>query len=139
LLEWVPDLQLDISLPSRSVPRSRSYANVVFEPSTSLQAEFTSFDEEGNKVWEPDRKQLVSFDQLLYMITTDGFEFAPNEFVTSLECVTLETFSTETGNKEFIAVRTTIDRGGDLAVKDAVSLTVDAVVLVTILQQLLPT
>jgi hypothetical protein len=41
--------------------------------------------------------------------------------VTSLECVTLETLSTETGSKEFIAVGTTIDRGEDLAVKGAVS------------------
>jgi cleavage and polyadenylation specificity factor subunit 1 len=53
---------------------------------------------------------------------TPRYEFAPNEFVTSLECVTLETLSTETGIKEFIAVGTTIDRGEDLAVKGAVSL-----------------
>lgn len=51
-----------------------------------------------------------------------SFEFAPNEFVTSMERVTLETLSTENGNKEFIAVGTTIDRGEDLAVKGAVSL-----------------
>jgi len=49
----------------------------------------------------------------------DGYEFASNEFVTSLECVTLETLSTETGSKEFIAVGTTINRGEDLAVKGA--------------------
>jgi hypothetical protein len=49
-----------------------------------------------------------------------SYEFAPNEFVTSLECVTLETLSTDTGSKEFIAVGTTIDRGEDLAVKGAV-------------------
>lgn len=41
--------------------------------------------------------------------------------MTSLECVTLETLSTESGQKEFIAVGTTIDRGEDLAVKGAVS------------------
>jgi hypothetical protein len=35
--------------------------------------------------------------------------------------VTLETLSTDTGSKEFIAVGTTIDRGEDLAVKGAVS------------------
>jgi cleavage and polyadenylation specificity factor subunit 1 len=49
----------------------------------------------------------------------DGYEFAPNEFVNTLECVSLETLSTETGNKDFIAVGTTINRGEDLAVKGA--------------------
>ena len=48
------------------------------------------------------------------------YEFSPNEYINALECVTLETFSTETGTKEFIAVGTSIDRGEDLAVKGAV-------------------
>jgi cleavage and polyadenylation specificity factor subunit 1 len=43
-----------------------------------------------------------------------------NEFVTAVELVSLETQSTESGYKEFIAVATTIDRGEDLAVKGAV-------------------
>jgi cleavage and polyadenylation specificity factor subunit 1 len=61
LLEWMPDFQFSTHLPSRSVPRARSYSNVIFDPSTSLivaasslQAKFASFDEDGNKVWEPD-------------------------------------------------------------------------------------
>lgn len=37
-----------------------------------------------------------------------------------MECVTLETMSTDTGTKDFIAVSTTINRGEDLAVKGAV-------------------
>jgi hypothetical protein len=49
-----------------------------------------------------------------------SYEFAPNEFVNSLACVSLETISTETGSKDFIAVGTTISRGEDLAVKGAV-------------------
>jgi hypothetical protein len=49
------------------------------------------------------------------------YEFAPNEFVNSLACVALETVSTESGHKDFIAVGTTINRGEDLAVKGAVS------------------
>ena len=48
------------------------------------------------------------------------YEFAPNEFVNSLACVALETLSTESGHKDFIAVGTTINRGEDLAVKGAV-------------------
>ncbi|KAJ7248582.1 CPSF A subunit region-domain-containing protein [Mycena haematopus] len=133
LLEWVPDLNLDTALPSRSVPRGRSYSNVVFDPSTSLivaasslQAKFASFDEDGNRIWEPDAPnvadslcdcsclELISPD---LWITMDGFEFATNEFITSMSCVTLETPSTESGSKEFIAVGTTINRGEDLAAK----------------------
>jgi len=52
-------------------------------------------------------------------VAIDGYEFAPNEFVNSLACVALETLSTESGHKDFIAVGTTIDRGEDLAVKGA--------------------
>ncbi|KAJ7846330.1 CPSF A subunit region-domain-containing protein [Mycena olivaceomarginata] len=133
LLEWLPDLNLDTPLPSKSVPRGRSYSNVVFDPSTSLivaasslQATFASFDEDGNRIWEPDAPnvgdplcdcsclELISPD---LWITMDGFEFATNEFITSMSCVTLETTSTETGSKEFIAVGTTINRGEDLAAK----------------------
>ena len=57
----MPDLQLATQLPSRFVPRSRPYAHVVYEPSTSLivaasalKAKFASYDEDGNNVWEPD-------------------------------------------------------------------------------------
>ncbi|KAJ6481684.1 CPSF A subunit region-domain-containing protein [Mycena sanguinolenta] len=133
LLEWVPDLTLDTALPSKSVPRGRSYSNVVFDPSTSLivaasslQAKFASFDEDGNRIWEPDAPnvgdphcdcsclELISPD---LWITMDGFEFVTNEFITAMSCVTLETPSTETGSKEFIAVGTTINRGEDLAAK----------------------
>jgi CPSF A subunit region len=49
------------------------------------------------------------------------YEFATNEFVNAIECVTLETDSTEAGVKEYIAVGTTINRGEDLAAKGCVS------------------
>jgi len=49
-----------------------------------------------------------------------SYEFASNESVNSLTCVSLETTSTESGTKNFIAVGTTINRGEDLAVKGAV-------------------
>ncbi|KAJ7135425.1 CPSF A subunit region-domain-containing protein [Mycena crocata] len=133
LLEWLPDFSLDARLPSKSVPRGRSYSSVVFDPSTSLivassslQAKFASFDEDGNRIWEPDAPnvtdplcdcsclELISPD---LWITMDGFEFATNEFITAMSSVTLETSSTETGSKEFIAVGTTINRGEDLAAK----------------------
>ncbi|CCL98048.1 uncharacterized protein FIBRA_00042 [Fibroporia radiculosa] len=135
LMEWLPDVQLDGHLPSRSVPRPRSYSNVVYDPSTSLivaassqQSKFASYDEDGNIVWEPDTNisfpscecsalELISPEG---WVTMDGYEFAQNEFVNCLDCITLETMSTETGTKDFIAVGTTINRGEDLAVKGAV-------------------
>lgn len=49
-----------------------------------------------------------------------SFEFATNEFITAMSCVTLETSSTESGIKDFIAVGTTINRGEDLAAKGSV-------------------
>lgn len=63
LLEWIPDYQLEGPLPFRSIPCGRAYSNVVFDPSTllvvaasSLQARFASYDEDGNRLWEPDGK-----------------------------------------------------------------------------------
>lgn len=50
-----------------------------------------------------------------------SYEFATNEFVNTISCVTLETSSTENGIKDFIAVGTTINRGEDLAAKGSVS------------------
>lgn len=49
-----------------------------------------------------------------------SYEFASNEFINAIECVMLETESTDSGTKNYIAVGTTIDRGEDLAVKGAV-------------------
>ncbi|KAK7059173.1 mRNA cleavage and polyadenylation factor subunit [Paramarasmius palmivorus] len=135
LLEWIPEYQIDGPLPSRSIPRGRPYTNIVFDPSTSLivasatlEARFTSYDEDGNRIWEPDdvnisdptvecsTLELISPD---LWVTMDGYEFANNEVVNAIACITLETSSTETGSKEFIAVGTTINRGEDLAVKGA--------------------
>ncbi len=67
LVELLPDFQFDGPLPTRSIPRGRAYSSVVFDPSTSLivaasslQAKFTSFDEDGVRLWEPDG-QYFSF------------------------------------------------------------------------------
>ncbi|KAJ3567068.1 hypothetical protein NP233_g6602 [Leucocoprinus birnbaumii] len=135
LVEWIPEFQFDNVLPTRSIPRGRAYSSVLFDPSTSLivaasslQARFTSFDEDGNKLWEPDAPNVTepnvdcSALELIapdIWVTMDGFEFATNEYVNDMTIVTLETAATETGKKDFIAVGTSIDRGEDLAVKGA--------------------
>ncbi|KAF5370352.1 hypothetical protein D9758_007006 [Tetrapyrgos nigripes] len=135
LLEWIPDFRLDGPLPEKFIPRGRPYSNIVFDPATSLivaaaslEAKFALFDEDNNRVWEPDAHnisdmttecstlELISPD---LWVTMDGYEFATNETVNAVTVVTLETSSTESGNKEFIAVGTTINRGEDLAVKGA--------------------
>ncbi|KZT07933.1 uncharacterized protein LAESUDRAFT_724410 [Laetiporus sulphureus 93-53] len=135
LMEWMSDIQLDGHLPSRVVPRPRPYTNVIFDSSTSLivaaasrQSKFASYDDDGNIVWEPDAGN-ISFPtcecSTLELITPDGWvvmdghEFAQNEFVNCIDCVTLETASTESGVKDFIAVGTTINRGEDLAITGA--------------------
>ena len=47
-------------------------------------------------------------------------EFATNEVINVVQSVNLETLSTEAGNKDFVAVATSIHRGEDLAVRGAV-------------------
>ncbi|KAF8886806.1 CPSF A subunit region-domain-containing protein [Infundibulicybe gibba] len=91
-------------------------------------SKFASFDEDGNQVWEPDAPnisdplcdcsalELISPD---LWVTMDGYEFATNEYINDVACVTLETASTESGSKDFVVVGTTIDRGEDLAAKGA--------------------
>jgi len=130
----MPDIDLNLTMPSRHFPQGRSYTNVVFEPTCGLlvaasltQSRFASYDEEGNETWAPDAPNVsypMSDSSALELFSTDfvaidGYEFAPNEFVNSLACVALETLSTESGHKDFIAVGTTINRGEDLAVKGA--------------------
>lgn len=66
---------------------------------------------------------------------TCRYEFAQNEFVTCLDSVTLESVSTETGTKDFIAVGTTINRGEDLAVKGAVSRTGQLLLVISLIVQ----
>ena len=72
LLEWMPNFQYDGPLPTRSIPRGRSYSNILFDPFTSLivaasslQAKFTSYDEDGNRVWEPEGLSSISESRLL--------------------------------------------------------------------------
>lgn len=171
-------MQLHDALPSKFVPRRRSYSNIIFEATSGLvvaassaEARFGLFDEEGVKMWDPDGELPLTHAlsgiciaktthstavnvsdpttecsslELIHpdgWVTMDGyvdpfvhamlhallmpswprFEFANNEAVNAVDCVSLETTSTESGTKDFIAVGTTINRGEDLAVKGAVS------------------
>ncbi len=48
------------------------------------------------------------------------FEFGTNEIINAVETVRLETLSTQSGNKDFLAVATSVYRGEDLAVRGCV-------------------
>ena len=90
------DFRFNGPLPSRFIPRGRSYSNVLFDPSTSLivaasslQAKFASYDEDGNCVWEPDGEFfLPSF----FLFPADLY-IAPNVADPTCECSTLELIS----------------------------------------------
>ena len=98
LLEWIPEFHFDGPLPSRSVPRGRSYSSVVFDPSTtmvvaasSLQARFASFDEDSNRLWEPDGKfkRIASCWSILLTIVRHA-TLVPNVSDPVCDCSTLE-------------------------------------------------
>ncbi|KAG6899927.1 hypothetical protein C0993_005229 [Termitomyces sp. T159_Od127] len=101
LLEWIPEFELNGPLPSRTIPRGRSYSNLVFDASThlivaasSLQARFASFDEDGNKVWEPESKRFTYFAGVyreVYILF--GLFVAPNISDPMCDCSTLELIS----------------------------------------------
>ena len=59
----MPDVDLNLGMPSRHFLQGRSYTNIVFEPTCGLlvaasllQSQFSSYDEEGNETWVPDGK-----------------------------------------------------------------------------------
>jgi cleavage and polyadenylation specificity factor subunit 1 len=70
----MPDVDLNLGMPSRYIPQGRSYTNVVFEPTNNLlvavslvETQFSSYDEEGNETWSPDGKlNLISLVFLKY-------------------------------------------------------------------------
>jgi cleavage and polyadenylation specificity factor subunit 1 len=62
----MPDVDLNLGMPSRYAPQGRSYTSVVFEPTCGLlvaaslmQAPFSSYDEEANETWVPEGKPYL--------------------------------------------------------------------------------
>jgi len=95
----MPGIQIGSPLPYRSVSRGRPYSNVIFDPSTllivgasSLQAPFASFDDEGNRLWEPDGqpdKPCISGHRRSLILNYQ----APNVSDPICDCSTLELIS----------------------------------------------
>lgn len=82
LIEWMPGIQLDGHLPTKTIPRSRPYSHVAYDTSTSLlvaassvEASFTSYDEDGNVVWEPDCVFQIRFSSFRQSDATYSTEY----------------------------------------------------------------
>lgn len=133
LVQWTPGITFHGQYPCSKTRKGRTQTNIAYSNTTGLlvaassnDRDFLLFDEEGTNSWEPDGVNVslpklgASALELLdpeTWVTIDGYEFAANEVVNIVESVKLETLSTQTGNKEFIAVGTSIHRGEDLAVR----------------------
>lgn len=115
-----------------------------------FDTEFMNFDDEGQPVFTPDgectRHSMTNLTltpcldaNAVPNLTTptnyrsalelvmpgsweaiDGYEFRPNEFISTIKAVSLATKSTATGRKDFIAVGTTVFRAEDLAARGGV-------------------
>ncbi|KAF8324281.1 CPSF A subunit region-domain-containing protein [Cantharellus anzutake] len=136
LEQWVPGVQLGAELPYESVQTERMYSKIAFHPDTqfiiagsTLQRNFSSFDEDTNLIWQPDVPNIsdpscgASSVELISPSTwevIDGYEFPQYEQLTALECVVLESASSPSGYKRFIVAGTAMDRGEDLATRGAV-------------------
>ncbi|KAG8922734.1 mRNA cleavage and polyadenylation factor subunit [Tulasnella sp. 418] len=135
LVRWAEDIQIGMDLPYRHIHVGRQYTSILFDPTSkhilavsTQKAKFSNFDDEGKPTWivdgpgisdpqcESSSLELISPDT---WSAVDGYEFAQNEFVNTAKSVSLETLSTEKGQKDYVAVGTTIYRGEDLAVKGA--------------------
>ncbi|POY73837.1 hypothetical protein BMF94_3096 [Rhodotorula taiwanensis] len=130
------DIVFDSPLPYTLVPKDRVYSHVAFDLQTGLyvgstlhETKFVAFDEEGQPMWKERDPELVepsvhrSTLELLVPDTWEaihGYEFRQNEFVTSLKSVSLESKSSRTGLRDFIAVGTAVARAEDLTIKGGI-------------------
>ncbi|GAA5985839.1 hypothetical protein JCM10908_006298 [Rhodotorula pacifica] len=130
------DLVLDAPLPYTLVPKDRVYSHVAFDLQTGLyvgstlhETRFVAFDEEGQPLWKERDPELIaptvhrSTLELLVPGTWEaihGYEFRQNEFVTSLKSVSLESKSSRSGLRDFIAVGTAVARAEDLTIKGGI-------------------
>ncbi|SCZ90601.1 BZ3500_MvSof-1268-A1-R1_Chr9g10894 [Microbotryum saponariae] len=132
------DVCFDREMPYQRVPKDRRYAAVTFDLDSGLYVAgalydtvFMNFDDEGKPVYVNENPEITdahNFRSTLELImpgtwkAIDGFEFRPNEFVSTLKTVTLSSKSTATGRKDFIAVGTTVFRAEDLAARGGIYL-----------------
>lgn len=99
VLEWVSGVDVSGELPSRFVPRGKSYSHVVYEPTSGLvvgaavlKSDFSTFDEENNEVWEPDGDYSLLVPACL---TTSDLPSAPNVAYPETDASALELLTSE--------------------------------------------
>lgn len=119
------------------VVQGRLYTCIVYHAETlcyaavsTFSAPFEIYQEEGEPLYPYDAERALPPTgprSALELIeagswrTIDGYEFRQYETALSVANVKLETKSTESGTKEYLAVGTIISRGEDLASRGAVS------------------
>ncbi|KAJ9474359.1 Protein CFT1 [Pseudozyma hubeiensis] len=130
------NLHSSTSWPSTVIRTGRSYTHVVsHSPTSSIIASsispcrFVLFDEDGEPI--PDSSPATvggdvsyrgSIELFIEGEVVDGYEFEANETVSALRSVILDSPSTASGRKEFIAVGTTTFHGEDRTAKGSVYL-----------------
>ncbi|GAA5941609.1 cleavage/polyadenylation factor CFT1 [Sporobolomyces koalae] len=123
-------------LPLSFVPKDRTYAYLTFDLDSGMyvaatlnETRFVAFDDEGVPVFKETAPRLLeptNYQSTLELLVPgswnaiDGYEFRQNEFVCTVKNVSLHSKSHASGQRDFIAVGTTVYRGEDLAAKGGV-------------------
>ncbi|GAA5919136.1 hypothetical protein JCM6882_002398 [Rhodosporidiobolus microsporus] len=126
-------LSLSSPLVHTHLPKDRLYNNLIFDldaglyvGSTVNETRFVAFDEEGVPLFRDEAAGLTepqNYRSTLEVLVpgaweaVHGYEFRQNEFVTALKSVSLSSQSTESGQRDFVAVGTAVYRGEDLATR----------------------
>ncbi|GAA5823369.1 hypothetical protein JCM11251_007584 [Rhodosporidiobolus azoricus] len=126
-------LTLSASLAYSHVPKNRRYNNLIFDMDAGLyvgstvnDTRFVAFDEEGVPLFQDEAPGLLephNYRSSLEVLVPGtwqaihGYEFRQNEFVAALKSVSLSSQSTDTGQRDFVAVGTAVYRGEDLATR----------------------
>ncbi|KAK4687316.1 cleavage and polyadenylation specificity factor subunit 1, partial [Tremellales sp. Uapishka_1] len=128
-----PSLNTDFAMPCDRFEMERVYSNVAFDPpsahyvgATAISVPFQMYDEEGEIILGPEGETLIpplierSSLELFSQGSNawrviDGHDFEQNESVLCVESVNLESSSSVTGFKDFIAVGTGLNFAEDRA------------------------
>ncbi|KZO92025.1 hypothetical protein CALVIDRAFT_541365 [Calocera viscosa TUFC12733] len=135
LMEFDEEPDTSRELSCTRISSTRPYTSMAVDPGTnlvaaasSLKSPFLLYDDEEQPLWVPESAAFFSplaESSSLELIspdtwqTLDGYDFDANEFINTVKSVTLETPSSESGFKDYIAVGTSTFRGEDLAVRGA--------------------
>lgn len=130
-----PSLNTDFAMPCDRYPMERVYTNIAFDPpsghyvgASAITVPFQAYDEEGEIQLGPEGETLIpptNERSTLELFSQgndpwrviDGYDFDQGEQVLTMSSVTLESPSTESGTRDFIAVGTGFDLAEDRATR----------------------